>query len=301
MRLDRFLTQFIFAPLKGLSQKRACGLEIPILMYHSIASDVDDNLHPYYRTVTTAETFERHMGFLSESGYQVLTLSEAVHLLQRVPDHTIQQPLLASDLQKSNDPLRRRVVLTFDDGFRDFFTTAFPILEKFGFKATVFLTSGLIGKAFVTGRECLNREEIQELVARGIEFGSHTVNHPQLKTLSKDKIIDELAYSKKTIEDITGSEVNLFSYPYRFPEEDAEFTEKLSHILTEQGYSAGVTTVIGLSKFSDNPLFLKRLPVNECDDSQFLQAKLDGGYDWMHKVQLFYKKLRSVTRKLCAS
>lgn len=293
MRLDRFLTQYIFVPLKGLS-RGTYGLEIPILMYHSIAMDVDDNVHPYYRTVTTPETFEMHMEFLSQSGYEVLTLSEAVLLLQGVSDQRIQQTLLASELRKSPDPLRRPVVVTFDDGFRDFYTIAFPILEKFGFKATVFLTSGLIDRAFLNGRECLRAGEIRELAEKGIEFGSHTVNHPQLNRLSSLEIAHELAGSKVSIENITGSKVSLFSYPYRFPEEDEEFTRKLSDLLIEQGYSAGVTTVIGLSRSGDTPLFLRRLPINDCDDRQFLRAKLDGGYDWLQKCQLTYKRLRAM-------
>jgi peptidoglycan/xylan/chitin deacetylase (PgdA/CDA1 family) len=300
MRLDRFLTLFIFAPFKELSRK-ACDLEIPILMYHSIANDVDDSVHPYYRTVTTPETFEKQIAFLHHSGYEVLTLSDAVKLLQNDVDTHISKSFDASYSSSSTvlkpiNLLRRPVVLTFDDGFQDFYTTAFPILERFGFKATVFLTSGLIGKVFVTGRQCLNREEIQELVARGIEFGSHTVNHPQLKTLPKNEIIDELAHSKKTIEDITRSEVTLFSYPYGFPEEDEVFVMELNSLLIAKGYTAGVTTSIGLSREGDNLLFLKRLPVNDCDDKYLFRSKLAGSYDWLYRWQLMYKRLRPILR-----
>ena len=300
MRLDRLLTLYFFGSVIGMSRQSSC-LKIPILMYHSIARDVDDNVHPYFRTVTTPEIFEMHMQFLSQSGYEVLTLSEAVHLLQDESDQGIQQPLTSSELRKTPDSLRRPVVVTFDDGFRDFYTTAFPILDRFGFKATVFLTSGLIGKTFLNGRECLNEQEILELVARGIEFGSHTVNHPQLKRLSSEEIVHELAGSKASIEDIVGLKVSLFSYPYSFPEEDVEFTRKLGDLLIEQGYSAGVTTVIGLSRSGDTSLFLRRLPMNDCDDRQFLRAKLEGGYDWLQKGQLAYKRLRAMYMNATAS
>lgn len=303
IRLDRFLTLFIFGPLSRLS-RRSDGLKIPILMYHSIARDVDDNVHPYFRTVTTPEVFELHMELLHQLNYKVLTLSEAVRLLQGASDPAVSQPLLAPELLKSPlspYPSPLLVVVTFDDGLRDFYTTAYPILERFGFKATVFLTSGFIDKTFITGRECLTTREIMELTEKGIEFGSHTVNHPQLKDLAKSDIIHELADSKDVIENITGSKVSLFSYPYRFPEEDTEFISNLGPLLIEQGYSAGVTTVIGLSRPSDNPLFLKRLPLNNCDDRQLLQAKLEGAYDWLHKGQLTYKKLRSMFRSLTGS
>ncbi|MDD5580545.1 MAG: polysaccharide deacetylase family protein [Methylobacter sp.] len=258
-------------------------MHIPILMYHSISHNLDDHLHPYYRTVTTPERFEQQMHFLSHSGYQVLTLSQAVLLSQE-----------ASELPLSFDSQRPKVVITFDDGLRDFYTSAFPILEKFGFKANVFLTSGLIDRTFITGRECLKAQEIKELAEKGIEFGSHTVSHPQLKALSRNEIVHELAISKQMIEDIIGFPVALFSYPYRFPEEAPIFTKMFGMLLVDQGYSIGVTTIIGITKIKDNPLFLKRLPINDWDDPHFFQAKLEGAYDWLHTVQLIYKKFRSM-------
>ena len=284
MRIDRFLTLHFFSPARRLVG-RSNVLQIPILMYHSISNDLDDHLHPYYRTVTSPERFEQQIRFLSHEDYQVLTLSEAVLLLQE----TLERPI-------SLDSQRPKVVITFDDGLRDFYTSAFPILKKFGFKASVFLTSGLIDKAFITGRECLKAPEIKELAEKGIEFGSHTVSHPQLKTLSRNEIVYELANSKKMIEDIIGSPVSLFSYPYRFPEEDSIFTKMFGMLLVDQGYAVGMTTIIGVTKIKDNPLFLKRLPVNDCDDTRFFQAKLEGAYDWLHTVQLIYKKFRAMFR-----
>jgi peptidoglycan/xylan/chitin deacetylase (PgdA/CDA1 family) len=282
MRIDRFLTLHFFSPSIKLVG-RSNALQIPILMYHSISNDVDDYLHPYYRTVTSPERFEQQMRFLSHEGYQVLRITEAVSLLQET-----------SELSVALDSQSPMVVITFDDGLRDFYTNAFPILDKFGFKASVFLTSGLIDKTFITGRECLKTEEIKELAANGIEFGSHTVNHPQLKALSRNEIVHELAHSKKIIEDIIGYPVSLFSYPYRFPEEDPIFIKMFGKLLGELGYSIGVSTIIGITKKKDNVLFLKRLPVNDCDDTRFFQAKLEGAYSWLHTVQLIYKKFRAM-------
>lgn len=285
MRIDRFFTVHCVSPIRKMLPQRG-GLQIPILMYHSISDYQDNHLHPYYQTVTTPECFEQQMHFLSRSGYRVLTLSEAVELLlseaSKSPSH------------KSFDCQRPMAVITFDDGLRDFYTNAFPILDKFGFKATVFVVSGLIDKTFLTGHDCLRSQEIKELASKGIEFGSHTVNHPQLKELSRDEIIYELVKSKQMLEDITGRSAPLFSYPYRFPEESSIFTKTLSTLLVDQGYSAGVTTIIGLANTKDNPLFLRRLPINNCDDSQFFRAKLEGDYDWLHAVQLAYKEFRLV-------
>jgi len=284
MRIDRFFTLYFSRPAMRLFC-RSNVMQIPILMYHSISNHLDDHLHPYYRTVTTPERFEQQMRFLSQSGYQVLTVSEAVLLLQKT-----------SELPMSLDSQRPKVVITFDDGLRDFYTSAYPILDKFGFKATMFLTSGLINKIFPTGRECLREAEIVELAAKGIEFGSHTENHPQLKKLSIAEIAHELSASKTTIETIVRYPVTLFSYPYKFPEEDQNFTRNLATQLVALGYSAEVTTIIGTVQPGDNPFFLKRLPVNDSDDMPLFQAKLDGDYDWLHNCQLTYKKLKLILR-----
>ncbi len=294
MRIDRFFTLHFFSPAIRLVCRNN-ELHIPILMYHSISNDLDDHLHPYYRTVTSPERFEQQIRFLSQSGYQVLTLSEAVCLLQKMSASN------SSSLEKPTLPIllncqRPIAVITFDDGLRDFYSAAFPILDKFGFKATVFLTSGLINKTFPTGRECLRKAEIRELAAKGIEFGSHTVNHPQLKKLSTDEIAYELSASKITIEAIVGYPVTLFSYPYKFPEEDRCFTRNFTAQLVALGYSAEVTTIIGTAQPGDNPFYLKRLPINDCDDIPLFQAKLEGGYNWLHKGQLTYKKLKVIIR-----
>jgi peptidoglycan/xylan/chitin deacetylase (PgdA/CDA1 family) len=289
MRIDRLLTLALFYPaIKWL--RRDSELRIPILMYHGISKQLDDHLHPYFRTVTSPERFEQQMRFLSENSYEVLTLSEAVHLLQD------QSPRNSTKDSASFGEQRHIVVITFDDGLRDFYSAAFPILEKFGFKATVFLTSGLIGKTFPTGSECLRETEIKELASKGIEFGSHTESHPQLKKLSEDKILHELSASKATIEAILKSPVTLFSYPYKFPEEDHYFTKNLAALLVILGYSSEVTTIIGTVKTSDNPFFLKRLPINDCDDMRFFHAKLAGAYNWLHIGQLAYKRLKGNLR-----
>ena len=130
----------------------------------------------------------------------------------------------------------------------------------------------------------------------GIEFGSHTASHPQLHNLDFEQIRAELIRSKERIEQIIGNAVTLFSYPYRFPEEDEEFVEALGDLLAMIGYTAGVTTSIGRASLDDAPLFLKRLPVNDCDDERLFAAKLSGAYDWLHTGQIAYKRVRALRR-----
>jgi peptidoglycan/xylan/chitin deacetylase (PgdA/CDA1 family) len=292
MRFDRLLTLYLFQPLQ-MPARGLGAMRIPILMYHSVAEDVDGNLSPYFRTVTTPKAFDAQMQFLSQSGFQALTLSQALSTLSEPAAGAIHRAGKpgAPDVTR---PPPRPIVITFDDGFRDFYTTAFPIMRRYDFVATVFVTTGYLGKTFVTGRPCLTADDVIELARQGVEFGSHTVSHPQLKNLSRDQIAHELRVSKHEIETIIGSEVTLFSYPYRFPEEDSSFTRELGDLLVTQGYRAGVTTAIGVSGVGDNPLFLRRLPVNDCDDTRLFGAKLNGAYDWLHTGQLLVKRLRAL-------
>ncbi len=277
-RADRWLTLHAARPLARLAL-RPPAPSIPILMYHGIGDDVDSHLHPYLRTITTRATFERHMAQVARRGGRAVSLSQATAMLR--------------DPALDPDEARRTVAVTFDDGFRDLHTTAWPILERHGFGATVFLATAFLDGDFVTGRPCLRRREVRQLADQGLEFGSHTVNHLRLVELDDDTVRRELVDSRAAVEDLTGKPSTLFSYPYRFPQEDAAFTQRLAHLLDDAGYTAGVTTIVGRARSRDDVRFLPRLPVNDADDEDLLGAKLDGHYDWLRPLQHGRKQLRA--------
>ena len=309
-RLDRLLTLYFFSPLLRI---RSSNKEprIPILMYHSISGDNEDNIHPYYHINTSPSVFAMHMQFLHENSYTVISLSEAVRILKSSDTNFCDdltnklnkpfpcwEPKLSDRGNKPNAP-QRYVVLTFDDGYRDFYTKAFPILQRYGYTATVFLPTALIGntKHKLKGKDHLNWDEVKELSEKGISFGSHTVNHPQLKNIDYSKIEYELRRSKERIKTMLGREINLFSYPYKFPEEDKKFIKYLKEILVKFGYECNVTTKIGSMTPQNDCFFLKRLPMNSSDDLQFFNVKLDGSYDWLYHVQRFAKKITRLIPK----
>lgn len=277
-RADRFATLYLFHPLRRLT--RTATQRIPILMYHSI-SDLDESAKgPYYRIGTSARVFEEQLRFLRDNGYQSIGLQQAVGMMEGA----VPSP-------------EKPVVLTFDDGYQDFYTEAFPLLSRFGYSAIVFLPTAYIGDTAQTFKslKCLTWSQVRELQKAGVEFGSHTVSHPQLRTLPADAVQDELRCSKQTIEEKLGCPVKSFSYPYAFPETDRQFKQALRANLEGAGYENGISTILGTAGRSSDRYFLERLPVNSGDEARFFRAKMEGAYDWLHAVQ-YVAKVTSAMR-----
>lgn len=273
LRMDRAASVYLFHRLAE-SFPRSLEPRVPILMYHSIQEGTS-NGHAYYETNTSPRTFALHMNYLRKNGYKTVSIDQAVGILGE------------------HGTGRRQVAITFDDGFRDFYNDAFPVLQENGLSATVFLVAGFTGEkhAKFNERELLTWRETRELSAQGIRFGSHTMSHPQLKELSVAQVDEEVGKSKKAIEDNLGCPVTSFSYPYNFPENHKRFVGMLRETLERHGYENGVSTVIGTARSGDDRFFLPRLPVSSWDDLPLFRAKLEGGYDWLHGPQKLYKTL----------
>lgn len=270
-RLDRFVTLRLRSPIAGVfPEGKTPG--IPILMYHRIAKESGNSGSPYFWTSTSVRRFGDQMRYLHENDYRVIPLRELDRCRRRT------------------DPGKyRTVVLTFDDGYLDFRTAAFPVLRRFGFGATVFLPTDLIGGG--EGRQAyLAWDQVLDLHRQGVEFGSHTVSHRKLIDLSFPEVEREIRDSKIAIEGRIGADVESFSFPYAFPQEDRRFTEMVTSLLGKCGYRNAVTTVIGRTGPQDPRFTLKRIPVNDGDDEALFQAKLEGNYDWLRHVQ--YAKRR---------
>lgn len=273
-RLDRLLTLGLRRSF--FRNNDSASLRLPILMYHRISAAAEAGVAPYYRLCTSPARFADHMRWLAEAGWRGVGVTEA---------------LMGGPQRRDS----RTFAITFDDGFADFNDTAAPILREHGFRATVYLPTAYIGhkRLLFKSVECLTWDEVRTLYRSGIEFGSHSVNHPgKLHELPWIDIRHELRCSKEKIESELGTSISGFSFPYAFPQADAKFRPVFSALLRELNYRHCVTTAIGRAKLSPEKLALERLPVNDEDDRDLLLAKMAGAYDWLAVPQRFIKTAR---------
>lgn len=256
-------------------------------MYHSISDDVEPGVLPYFRVATSPQRFAEHLEILGNHGWKGVSLEEGISVLAAKADA---QP-------------RKQVAITFDDGFRDFYATAWPLLRERGFTATMFLATDFIGaeQRLFKNRPCMTWREISECRQTGIRFGSHTATHPSLPSLGWDSIERELVVSKQAIERELGEPVDSFAHPYAFPLERRGYPDRFKMLLRQAGYKLSVTTLVGRATCSSDRLCLPRLPVNQEDDSALLLGKIAGHYDWMGFPQRFLKHLKGWLRMASTS
>lgn len=201
---------------------------IPVLYYHSVKESADNEV------TITPEMLRAELKYIYDQGYVTLTMSQ----------------LKAYILNNSPIP-EKSILITFDDGYMDNYYNAFPILKEFNMVATIFcITSELDGSYY------LSKEAIKEMSTYGIDIQSHTVNHPHLNKMTYDKQLLELTESKKTLEAITGKEIDSIAYPF------GDFNSDSVKAAKEAGYTLGFTTKRGLSDRSDNPLTLDRIYIS---------------------------------------
>jgi len=169
--------------------------KVSILMYHQVVEF--DSLLSHRATFCHIRPFKSQMAYLHNFGYNVISLGNALNTL-----------FFDGTLSKHS------VVLTFDDGYQNFYDYAFPVLRKYGFPAIVFLISNLIGKnahwladdGLFTAL-LIDRETICTLMSKNIFFGSHTKSHPHLIHISHDQMVEEIIDSKSNLEELLGEKI----------------------------------------------------------------------------------------------
>jgi peptidoglycan/xylan/chitin deacetylase (PgdA/CDA1 family) len=239
------------------------GIGIPVLLYHSIDSS---------GSVISIEPkeFRAQMECLKYNGYQTISL-----------------PKFLEYLRVDGAPPARMVVLTFDDGFRNNYTEAFPILQAHGFTATIFLTTDYINRVcswekhdLIPELPLLSWEEIREMSAYGIHFGSHSCTHPYLTRISEEELKTELLNSKSTIEARVNKPVTFFCHPYG---DTNRGTQRAAQECGYWGAFGGLDFSLANSK--DERYNLKRVGTGHFSSLQDFEAGLLGTYNWYIRLK----------------
>lgn len=229
---------------------------VPVFLYHSVADDPPAWLAPY---TVAPHTFRAQLDRIRDAGLSVVPLARLVSALHggpALPD--------------------RSAVLTFDDGYADFYWTVAPILSDLGLPATVYLTTGAIhapgalpGGSLLPPTPMLNWRQVATLDALGLEIGGHSRTHLPLDTAGPRRLRQEITDSKHELEDALGHRANAFAYPHGYS------SRTVRREVAMAGWTSATAVADAFSSTADDPLRICRLMVRHATTP----ARFD---DWTH-------------------
>ncbi len=236
---------------------------IRILMYHRVAGIPGDRL------AVAPDEFSRQMDLLSKTGRPVKSLAEAF-------------PREGEEAAAS----RPVVVLTFDDGYRDFYDNVFPVLKTRRLPAAIFVIpefiEGRVEPERYRGRGELSRpltwEMLAEMAAAGITVGSHSLTHRELTELSRAEAEREIVESREVIGRELGTLPDWFAYPR------GKTSPALAVLVRQAGYRGAVTVRPGFNRPNCDRYQLRRTEIAAADDREDFSLKLRGGFDLYHRL-----------------
>ena len=219
---------------------------VPVLMYHRV--DPQLSAHDPITVSLTVMTpaFETQLRLLRAAGYESAQLATVLDAL----DHRASLG-------------ERQVILTFDDGYEDNYTVVFPLLRKYGFTATFFVVTSVVGT-----RDHLTASQIREMAGAGMDIESHGVHHIDFSVLAPEVARRELVESRKKIEGWTGRPVAFFAYPA------GRYNEALERLLEALGYRGALTTRYGFVTADSRPFALGRVRITHDDTPGSFTHKL---------------------------
>ncbi|MBE6073388.1 MAG: polysaccharide deacetylase family protein [Selenomonas ruminantium] len=209
------------------------GTKVMVLNYHKV-----DNT--FISLAVRPDDFEAQMKYLSDNGY-----------------HTISPDELYDSLAGTGELPENPVLITFDDGYEDNYTNAYPILKKYGFKATIFVITSFLGK----DKNYMTWDQARELDANGISIESHTVDHKSMTDLTDEQLRMELVESKKKAEKELGHPVEYMAYP------TGTYNLHIAEMVKEAGYKAAFTIKYGNVDKASNIYALERVPIFHTEDT----------------------------------
>jgi peptidoglycan/xylan/chitin deacetylase (PgdA/CDA1 family) len=213
---------------------------VPILMYHHI-EDQPPGVDAIRRDLSVSpERFEAQLHYLKQAGYESITLNDlALHL-------TVGKPLPP-----------KPIIFTFDDGYADAYTNAFPLLQRFGFGGTFFVISEPVD---ARDPDFVSWAEVEEMHAAGMSFEPHSYNHPDLRNRGFDFVVFQILAPKEAIEARTGEPCRFFAYPA------GRYDQFVIDVLRSADFWGAVLTEQGAIHGPDDLFTLRRIRVHGGDD-----------------------------------
>jgi peptidoglycan/xylan/chitin deacetylase (PgdA/CDA1 family) len=230
------------------------GYQIPVLMYHQVLRSRAQAGR--FDTWVLEASLRRQFEHLSRRGYETVTFR---------------------DLDRPSKPGRPRIVLTFDDGYEDNYTTLFPLLREFGFTAVIFMVTGLRSNAWAAAQgepvcPLMTPAQAREMAAHGVEFGGHTRSHVNFDLVAPEAARAEIAGCRADLEEWLGIEPVSFAYPY------GAVHEAVKALVREAGFRWGVATKDGPASLSEDPFHVRRIAVSYRTGMPTFRWKASGHY-----------------------
>jgi peptidoglycan/xylan/chitin deacetylase (PgdA/CDA1 family) len=272
--MKKFLFALLFSTrviglIAWLNRKR-----VPIICYHSVTNDEDRVARDPHKQHIPLSLFLSHLDYLQEH-HNVISLSQYV------------------DARRNNRRLPdRSVVLTFDDGFEDFYSVAAPHLCQRRLPATVFIiTERAYGRLIPKGESFLNWDQIRELATSGIEIGSHTCSHVPLSELSLEEATKELSESRAFLESNVGCSPIPLSYPF------GQTSESISRSAQSLGFTCAIASDSGPNSETSSIFRLSRTVIASDDDFVAFAARVSGLTSWITRCKRFMRAEQTVSWK----
>jgi peptidoglycan/xylan/chitin deacetylase (PgdA/CDA1 family) len=214
-------------------------LHVPILMYHYISVPPKNADAVRLDLSVTPTQFEQELLYLRQQGYETISMQQLYLAM------TLQTPLPA-----------KPIVITFDDGYRDAYEQAFPLLKQYGYKATFFVFTQPIDTYNV---DFLTWEMITEMHQAGMEFGSHSYTHPDMRNRDVDFLVYQILGSKEAIEARIGEPVRFFCYP------SGRYDQEVIKVLDSAHFFGALTTQWGDAHSFNQRFEMSRLRMRGAD------------------------------------
>jgi len=242
--------------------------EVPVLLYHRIITDsAQVGKHGTYIRLARLDA---HFRYLKRNNYTPITF-EDLKFINRF------------------DADKKYVILTFDDGYRDNYTLLMPLLEKYGFKAVIYLVTHKAENSWDLKDEgrtfpLLSKEQVLDMSRRGIEFGAHTMNHADLTKVGVEEAWKEIIGSKKYLEELLGKPVNTFAYPY------GNLNEAVKELVKKAGFTYGIGTVNGPLAMHQDLMNIRRIVIHPDTDIMRFARKVKGNYVYRKNKGFVYNE-----------